>query len=471
MKIFNNLIVGGLCVLSIDASATNMQDLFDSYSQGATGAYDTSNGKYFYGGSFTGRVKQADVDFLRFSPPSVGGGCSGIDIFAGSFGMVSGDELVQVARGVAQGAAPYFFNIALNSICPACAAVSKDISNTIEKMNKFGKNACEASWGALDETTGFSNAIGDMANSVGLGKDAYKGNIGSWFDGLMSEDDGSKKVSDSTRQEIIDQNLVALAISSSYTNFTLPNFGYNDTRSTVEFIQSVFGTVIHKAIVSGACTASEAAGKDCVESTPINPALSLDTLLFGIQPGSTEGSKFRECGTGTNYVQACLDIRPESNLPGNFEGLYEKYKKIMLGDAAGATQDGVIGKYRRKENLTAEQEKLLNMADYNFLKIAKDVRGQAGNDVADMVILKMAHEQIEDVSLDILYKMRQTAVMESNYYDGKLVDAAYMNKLAESFRLAIDNLRTKVESDIKGRMNVSSAIGTYMQLNPVPKSG
>ncbi|MDC8832861.1 conjugal transfer protein TraH [Alteromonas gilva] len=465
MKSINRFIVAGICAFSMSAVAADMQELFDSYSQGATGTYNTSNGRYFYGGSFTGRVKQTDVDFLRFSPPSVGGGCSGIDIFAGSFGMVSGDELVQVARGVAQGAAPYFFNIALNSICPACAAVSKDISNTIEKMNKFGKNACENAWGALDETTGFSNAIGDMANSAGLGKDAYKGNISSWFDGLLDEEDGGSKVSDSTRQEIFDQNLVALAISASYSNFTLPNLGYNDTRSTVEFIQSVFGTVIHKALVGGSCTANEAAGKDCVESTPIEPSLSLDTLLYGIQPGTTEGSMFRECGAGSNYVEACLDIRAESNLPGSFEGLYEKYKRIMLGDASGPTEDGVIGKLRRKEDLTAEQEKLTLLADQNYLKIAKDVKGMAANEVADMVILKMAHQQIEDVALDILTKMKLTAVTESNYYDGKLVDAAYMNKLAGEFRAQIEHLRQKVNEDINSKVKVTSALASYMALN------
>lgn len=47
----------------------------------------------------------------------------------------NGDQLVQVARGIAQGAAIYAFNVAVSAICADCAATINDIQNEVVNKN------------------------------------------------------------------------------------------------------------------------------------------------------------------------------------------------------------------------------------------------------------------------------------------------------------------------------------------------
>ncbi len=47
--------------------------------------------------------------------------------------MINGDQLVQVARGIAQGAAIYAFNVAVSAICADCAATINDIQTNCKR--------------------------------------------------------------------------------------------------------------------------------------------------------------------------------------------------------------------------------------------------------------------------------------------------------------------------------------------------
>ena len=46
--------------------------------------------------------------------------------------MINGDQLVQVARGIA-GAAIYAFNVAVSAICADCAATINDIKTNCKR--------------------------------------------------------------------------------------------------------------------------------------------------------------------------------------------------------------------------------------------------------------------------------------------------------------------------------------------------
>ncbi|MEG1227031.1 MAG: IncHI-type conjugal transfer protein TrhH, partial [Hafnia sp.] len=77
--------------------------------------------------------------------------------------MINGDQLVQVARGIAQGAAIYAFNVAVSAICADCAATINDIQNKLQALNKFAKDSCNATYSFLSENVGppsqYANAV------------------------------------------------------------------------------------------------------------------------------------------------------------------------------------------------------------------------------------------------------------------------------------------------------------------------
>jgi hypothetical protein len=134
--------------------ADPMQDIFnDMYSTTAPSASQHGNGRYGVNlGGFTYRPKLSDgapIVSARLPNASLGP-CGEIDIFAGSFSLISGDELAQLSRGIMQGAATYAFNLALQSISPMAAGVVEELRTLINGVNQFNIDGCKkgAEWAA-----------------------------------------------------------------------------------------------------------------------------------------------------------------------------------------------------------------------------------------------------------------------------------------------------------------------------------
>ena len=92
-------LTASLVSLAPAASASVAETLFDKYSVNNPGTRNTNRGTVFYGGSFNARIDQNPTELVGFQAPSISGGCGGIDMFAGSFSLVSKDEVVQMLRG------------------------------------------------------------------------------------------------------------------------------------------------------------------------------------------------------------------------------------------------------------------------------------------------------------------------------------------------------------------------------------
>lgn len=128
--------------------------------------FETATRTGVVGGSFSYRQTNVNTNLISMSFPKASVGCNGIDVFLGSFSMINGDQLVQVARGIAQGAAIYAFNVAVSAICADCAATINDIQNKLQALNKFAKDSCNATYSFLAETAGPPS---DYANKVSSG--------------------------------------------------------------------------------------------------------------------------------------------------------------------------------------------------------------------------------------------------------------------------------------------------------------
>ena len=133
-------------------------------------SFETATRTGVVGGSFSYRTTNVNTNLVSMSFPKASVGCNGIDVFLGSFSMINGDQLVQVARGIAQGAAIYAFNVAVSAICADCAATINDIQKKLQALNKFAKDSCNATYSFLSETNGppsqFANAVSSGPASV-----------------------------------------------------------------------------------------------------------------------------------------------------------------------------------------------------------------------------------------------------------------------------------------------------------------
>ena len=75
--------------------------------------------------------------------PSFRSGCGGIDAFAGAFSFINSDQLVAFGRAVAQNAAGFAFELALETISPVIAETMAKLRALAQWVNSQNLNSCE----------------------------------------------------------------------------------------------------------------------------------------------------------------------------------------------------------------------------------------------------------------------------------------------------------------------------------------
>ena len=75
--------------------------------------------------------------------PSFRAGCGGIDAFAGAFSFIDSDQLVAFARAIAQNAAGFAFELALETISPVIAETMAKLRALAQWVNNRNVNSCE----------------------------------------------------------------------------------------------------------------------------------------------------------------------------------------------------------------------------------------------------------------------------------------------------------------------------------------
>ena len=405
-------IVVGLS-LSTSVDAVDINDIFNTYSQGAAGTFDTSQGRYWTGGSFQGRIPQQNVEFGRFSPPSISGSCSGVDIFAGSFGLISGDELVQVARGIAQGAAPYFFGLAMQSICPSCKNLMGEISATVDELNRFGQNSCQQAWDRIGESSGINDNIRSWAGSVGKLKDSEEGLDGGYLEkfrtalsGKSAGDDFNNLSQES--KELVNVNVLPNYIINQRPTVDLRLLNIDDKLEYAGLFMSLIGSVIVQADEAGTCAAKigNDSGK-CFSTVSVPAKYSLKKIYEGLAAGDT-ARRYR-CTDSK-----CLEYSEISPDEKGIEGIFVE---------AIAGEDGLIERLRTKSSLSATQRKIQLISGYNFVKLARGDSVGLTKNYSTYLAKVMALDYVKGIGRSLLQAVRESSMtgaadpMLSNYQD------------------------------------------------------
>ncbi len=120
--------------------------------------------------------------------PSFRAGCGGIDAFAGAFSFIDSDQLVAFGRAVAQNAAGFAFELALETISPVIAETMAKLRALAQWVNSQNLNSCEtaqalvgAAWARNDRASGAICAA--IGTSQGLFTDYAAARHGCGADG------------------------------------------------------------------------------------------------------------------------------------------------------------------------------------------------------------------------------------------------------------------------------------------------
>ena len=182
--------------------------------------------------------------------PSFRAGCGGIDAFAGAFSFIDSDQLVAFARAIAQNAAGFAFELALETISPVIAETMSKLRALAQWANNRNVNSCEtaqalvgAAWAKNDRAS--ASICAAIGTSQGIFTDYAAARHGCGADGKRHSTLAAAS------GEMADQ--VPVNVNYAWKAVRASTFLSADTR-LAEFAMSVSGTVIVTAPTADADT-------------------------------------------------------------------------------------------------------------------------------------------------------------------------------------------------------------------------
>ncbi len=178
--------------------------------------------------------------------PSFRAGCGGIDAFAGAFSFINSDQLIAFGRAVAQNAAGFAFELALETISPVIAETMSKLRALAQWVNAQNLNSCEtaqalvgAAWSKNDRAS--ASICAAIGTSQGIFSDYAAAKHGCGADGKRNSTLAAASGA------MADQ--VPVNVNYAWKAIRASAFLSGDTQ-LAEFAMAVTGTVIVTAPTS-----------------------------------------------------------------------------------------------------------------------------------------------------------------------------------------------------------------------------
>ena len=231
---------------------SEMENFWNGAAVNTTGptAFDGQASGHWTLGNLYLRAPVRSQPIATVSLPSFRAGCGGIDAFAGSFSFINSDQLVAFGRAIAQNAAGFAFELALETISPVIAETMSKLRALAQWVNGQNLNSCEtaqalvgAVWSKNDRAS--ASICAAIGTSQGIFSDYAAARHGCGADGQRNSTLASA-TGEMREQVPVNVNYAWRAVRAS-------PFLASDT-ALAEFAMSVTGTLIVTAPTSDSDT-------------------------------------------------------------------------------------------------------------------------------------------------------------------------------------------------------------------------
>ncbi|USD58917.1 conjugal transfer protein TraH [Vibrio sp. SCSIO 43140] len=359
MTKISTVFAGMLLAASFGSVANPMQRAFDGYTTShGTVTYETDKRRAIAMGSFSYRFKSHDTNIFSFRPPSIKAGCNGIDMQLGSFSMIKdlAGTLQNSMRQIAAGAASYAFNLALDALCPTCAANIKALKKSMDDWNKFFKDSCAAgealaarAVGAYEGDNAFMTRMQAVAQGTGVTEDAS-----SW-----AQLSPGKSLLELANEVGLDAAKMEGNIVVSLKRQGAINVNISRVPDLTEIVMSLVGTRI-VSIPGTSGTNDEGLALSDLERTAIPPSTSLLELSF--KKKDPAGIYRLKCAVNPDTNPSSTDhcLEPTKTLESSWKPMAEEVFETLNAQSGAYT--GVLEIYRaggRTSSFTTDQDALM----------------------------------------------------------------------------------------------------------------
>lgn len=334
------VLMSGNAFVSIPAQAAHplqgeLESMFGAMSNFTSpGAFESARRGVISGGGLTIRNRTYDIQLMTVVPPSMKGGCGGIDIFLGSFSYISLDQFLNFLRAIASQAAGYAFEMALTTGCPLCAQILESMRKAAQMMNNLNMNSCQLAQGIFTGKT--ADAIKNKATETAK--------VGSVLGGIVSDvvesftdsktpeaqiESSSTPEAKRAKEQIAPGNIIWQGLTKSSVNtwFGLSN---NDT-SMKEALMSMTGTIVSE-FADG-----PDGGRTVIKSKWHGGLIKLEDLVLGTERTTGDNSSNRQIYSCEHDKNECLtqQMKPIEDFKGLAKIIYDELTK----------GDGIIAKF------------------------------------------------------------------------------------------------------------------------------
>lgn len=418
--------IAAICAFAVaNASHASLQGNLDGMFVATTDprAFETPNYKGLSFGSAAVRWPIRNHNVIAFDPPRLNAGCSGIDMYLGSFSFINADQFKNMLRGIAQGIVGFAFKAAIRSISPTIASVMDKLEDAMRAINNMGRNTCAIAKGVVDSAQ--ASWQSGQLQTKGYLKTAAN-DVTGWFEGIEKAFRNTD-TNPTTEQKINEANdLVGNALVRAFyesdaagaIDAFLP-YGEASTneakKKAIELAINMFGTM---SLPSGA--ASTPAGGDAsatYENTAqkIEGKIGYDHIYNGKSAHGDED--YFICPVNIDGLMSCT---PPSIRKYDFIGTYPYVRKMLWGcNPENAlnddtclntpTVDSIVYKLNRGEAATLTTKQKQFLSSFNGLNITRLVfEGQDDLPTVSILLQKGSQLLAQEMATIIMKTMVNT---------------------------------------------------------------
>lgn len=353
------------------------------------GVFESQRRGVIAGGSMVLRNPTVNTQLVSFVPPSWKGSCGGIDLFAGSFSFINGEQFVQLLRAIAANAAGYAFQLALSNVCEQCMTHIASLQKGMQALNEHTANSCQIAQGIVNTAT---DGL-DLKHKTNVRLETAMGGIFPDFTAGITQTggkDAEQELKDKDKQkyeEIVTGNVVWREIKRNEISRWYTSIGGIDN-DFLEEVMSFTGTVIFDDIE----------GKEGEKSTPktiVEPTIRLADLV----DGNPNASIFR-CSDSQDQNK-CLKVTRQNRA---IRGIRDRIEEVLIGaDGAG----GAVAKFAMAQdgstltqierNVWAALPQSVGSKLALLVRQSQTAAVQAVRDVSGVVATEMAYNASKEI--------------------------------------------------------------------------
>ncbi|WP_076415050.1 conjugal transfer protein TraH [Shewanella sp. UCD-KL12] len=429
-----------------DPMQTIFNDMYNatppSFSQHGNGRYGVSFGSFSYRPNISQPANIVAARLPNFKMDD----CGSIDMFAGSFSMISGDELSQMARAIMQGAATYAFDLALNSISPMAGDIKKELTKLITDMNKFSKNGCQMGRNMMMSAVGEENTTAITELKLMESQfSSIKSALGTRPDWFSAENDSNSIAENAGETAVsVDYNSTKAALDKhGAMGAFFESFG---SMNRNELAMTFFGTTVTNTSGIGCSSPAQDGESTCISYYPAKGPSYFFDLFFDVQNFNNTSDvtiTYYKCSN-----PQCTEITESTNTSKRFlpliaESIDDLWDVMAKGDQA-LTQDQQILNYYLGNDMISNMVKFgTNSGNKEAYKMLKS--------------LQMTRTVLEHLAEDMMEKTEQALEKEKSENQNSKVAKAGLPQSLKSVETFREQYQLSVKSKLKEHINEVTA--------------